>query len=64
MVIVNGESRSIAGITLSEYLETTDYDPGRIAVERNGEIVPRNDYGAVILKDGDRIEIVGFVGGG
>lgn len=64
MVIVNGESRSIAGITLSEYLETTDYDPGRIAVERNGEIVPRKDYGAVILKDEDRIEIVGFVGGG
>lgn len=64
MVIVNGESRSIAGITLSEYLKTTDYEPGRIAVERNGEIVPRKDYGAVILKDGDRIEIVGFVGGG
>ncbi len=64
MVIVNGEGRSIAGIALSEYLETTDYDPGRIAVERNGEIVPRKDYGSVILKDEDRIEIVGFVGGG
>ena len=64
MVIINGEGQSLAGTALSDYLETTDYDPGRIAVERNGEIVPRADYGTTILEDGDQVEIVSFVGGG
>ena len=64
MVRINGEERNVAGKTLAEYLATTSYDPKRIAVERNGEIVPKAQYGETILTDGDNVEIVSFVGGG
>lgn len=64
MVKVNGEEKSVAGMTLEEYLAETSYDSRRIAVERNGEIVPKGTYGQVILQDGDSVEVVSFVGGG
>lgn len=64
MVKINGKELDLAGKTLAEYLETTDYDPKRIAVECNGEIVPKAKYGETVLADGDVIEIVSFVGGG
>lgn len=64
MVMVNGTEMDIAGKTLSEYLATTAYDLKRIAVERNGEIVFKSQYDETILEDGDRLEIVSFVGGG
>ena len=64
MVKVNGDNMDIAGKTLLEYLSTTNYDPKRIAVERNKDIVPRAEYDKVVLMDGDSIEIVSFVGGG
>lgn len=64
MVMVNGTEMDIAGKTLSEYLATTAYDLKRIAVERNGEIVFKSRYDETILEDGDRLEIVSFVGGG
>ena len=64
MVKVNGTELDLAGKTVSEYLATTNYDPKRIAVERNGDIVFKSQYDVTILKDGDRLEIVGFVGGG
>ena len=64
MVKVNGEPKDIAGKTLAEYLATTNYDVKRIAVERNGDIVPKAQYGETVLQDGDSIEIVSFVGGG
>lgn len=64
MVKINGNTTDIAGKSLAEYLATTDYDTKRIAVERNGEIVPKAQYGEVILKDGDTVEVVSFVGGG
>ena len=64
MVKVNGEEKNIAGKTIAEYLATTNYDMKRIAVERNGDIVPRAQYGETVLQDGDSIEIVSFVGGG
>lgn len=64
MIKINGVLCDIAGKTLSDYLATTDYDPKRIAVERNGDIVPKAQYGETVLKDGDTIEIVSFVGGG
>lgn len=54
----------IAGKTLAEYLATTHYDPKRIAVECNGGIVPKAQYGETVLADGDSLEIVSFVGGG
>ncbi|MBE6930512.1 MAG: sulfur carrier protein ThiS [Ruminococcaceae bacterium] len=64
MVKVNGTELDIAGKTVSEYLTTTDYDPKRIAVERNGDIVFKSQYDVTVLKDGDSVEIVSFVGGG
>ncbi len=64
MVKINGENLQIAGKTLMEYLMTTDYDLKRIAVERNGDIVPKAQYGETILQEGDAVEIVSFVGGG
>lgn len=64
MVKVNGVQLNIDGKTISEYIETTQYDIRRIAVERNGNIVPKSEYDKVILKEGDSLEVVGFVGGG
>lgn len=64
MVKVNGELLDLAGKTIFEYLTTTEYDPKRIAVERNGEIVFKSQYDDVVLQDEDSIEVVSFVGGG
>ena len=64
MVKVNGTELDIAGKTVSEYLATTNYDPKRIAVERNGDIVFKSRYDVTVLEDGDSLEIVSFVGGG
>ena len=64
MVRINGEELNVAGKTVAEYLATTSYDPRRIAVERNGDIVPKAQYGETVLKDGDSVEVVSFVGGG
>ncbi len=64
MVKVNGVAMEIAGKTVAEYLATTNYDPKRIAVERNGEIVFKSQYSETVLEDGDSLEVVSFVGGG
>lgn len=64
MVKINGEPFDIAGKTLAEYLASTQYDSKRIAVERNGEIVPKAKYGETVLQEDDVIEVVNFVGGG
>ena len=64
MVKVNGVAMDIVGKSVAEYLSTTNYDPKRIAVERNGNIVFKSHYGETVLEEGDRLEIVSFVGGG
>ena len=64
MVKVNGTELDIAGKTIAEYLATTAYDPSRIAIERNGDIVFKSHYSETVLEDGDHLEIVSFVGGG
>lgn len=64
MVKINGESLDLAGKTIAEYLAGTKYDRNRIAIERNGGIVPKAAYDATILADGDCLEVVSFVGGG
>ena len=64
MVKINGEELNVAGKTVAEYLAATSYDPNRIAVERNGEIVPKAKYGETVFEDGDSVEVVSFVGGG
>ena len=64
MVKINGTELDVAGKSVAEYLAGTDYDPKRIAVERNGDIVPKAQYESVLLRDGDTLEVVSFVGGG
>lgn len=64
MVKVNGTELDIAGKTILEFLAATEYDPKRIAVERNQDIVFKSQYGDTVLEDGDTLEIVSFVGGG
>lgn len=62
---VNGENQKQSGrISLSEFLIREGFQTERIAVERNGEIVPKSSYQNTFLEDDDRLEIVNFVGGG
>ena len=64
MVKVNGVEVNVAGKTVLEYITTNDYDSKKIAVEHNGSIVFKSQYGETVLADGDSLEIVSFVGGG
>ena len=64
MVKINGTDMDTAGKTLLDYLTASNYDPKRVAVERNGQIVPKACYGETVLADGDTVEVVSFVGGG
>ena len=65
MLVVNGQAhRAETGVTLSVLVADLGLDPRKVAVERNLEIVPRSLYAATPLSDGDRIEIVHFIGGG
>ena len=50
--------------SVAEYLEQNQYQVKRIAVELNGDILPKYSYSDTMLKDGDRLEVVTFVGGG
>ncbi len=62
---VNGELRRLAApVSVAALLADLQLAGKRIAVERNGEIVPRSEHSRVLLTDGDRLEIVVAVGGG
>lgn len=62
---INGEVRSFpAPLTLTQLIETLDLAGKRIAIEKNGEIVPRSQHPTTLLASGDRLEIVVAVGGG
>ncbi|WP_298742728.1 sulfur carrier protein ThiS [uncultured Brevundimonas sp.] len=61
---VNGEPREVAAATVLALVEELGLDIGKVAVERNLEIVPKTLHAATPLADGDRIEVVQFVGGG
>lgn len=65
MIRVNGvEELHLEGKSLQVYLQEKGYRMERIAVERNGDIVPKSSYQNIILKEGDVLEVVSFVGGG
>lgn len=53
-----------ADMSLAAFLVSRGLDPQRVAVERNGAIVARGDFAQTILVDGDRLELLQFVGGG
>ena len=62
---LNGRDHELKGATtLAGLVERLGLDGRKIAIERNLEIVPRSAYGATVLAEGDRLEIVNFVGGG
>ena len=65
-LLINGESHPLdaASTSLAALLERLGFSGKRIAVERNGEIVPRSQHATTHLADGDRLEIVVAVGGG
>ena len=64
MVKINGKELGAAGKTVAECLAELNCDTTRVAVERNGDIVPKARYGETVLTDGDCVEVVSFVGGG
>jgi len=62
---INGEPRTLAGpTTVATLLSQLGIDPGKVAVERNLAIVPKSAYGETPVAEGDRLEIVAFIGGG
>jgi thiamine biosynthesis protein ThiS len=61
---VNGEDRQIAATTVQGLVEELGFDIRKVAVERNLAIVPRSLHAETALAEGDRIELVQFVGGG
>jgi len=64
-ITLNGAERRLdEGTTLAGLLESLGLPAGRVAVERNGRIVPRERYGEILLAEGDRLEVVTLVGGG
>ena len=64
-LLINGEERSFSGIgDVAGLVTALGLNPKKVAVERNLEIVPRSLYGSTRIAEGDRIEIVNFVGGG
>jgi sulfur carrier protein len=64
-VVVNGQARTVdAPLSLAELVDALGLFGKRIAIERNGEIVPKSAYARTLVDRGDRLEIVAAVGGG
>ncbi len=64
-ISVNGEERTVAdGLTVAGLIQELGITAGRVAVELDREIVPRAVHGATVLREGSKVEIVTFVGGG
>ena len=66
LITINGKPRSFEAVKLSvgELVQHLELVGKRLAIERNGEIVPRSQFDATQLAEGDKLEIVGAVGGG
>lgn len=63
-IILNGESRNCTAKTILELISELGYTDKRIAIELNGEIVPKSQHAITPLNEGDQLEIVVAVGGG
>lgn len=65
-IIINGNAKQFdsENMTILALVATLNLTGKRLAIEKNGEIVPRSQFDAVNLQDGDKLEIVGAVGGG
>ncbi len=65
LVRINGEETEVgAGLNVAQLLEHLGVRSGRVVVELNRDVLPRDAHGATVLKEGDSLEIVHFVGGG
>ncbi|MCR4566742.1 MAG: sulfur carrier protein ThiS [Pseudobutyrivibrio sp.] len=64
MVFINGKEHEYVNANLSDVLKELNYNKDTIAVEINEEIVPKATYDETVIKDGDVVEVVSFVGGG
>jgi thiamine biosynthesis protein ThiS len=65
MITVNGETARLEeNRRLSDFLQEHNYDQQRIVVGLNGTVVPKARYAAVLLQDGDALEVLHLVGGG
>ena len=64
MVRTNGEETDAAGRTVAEHVASAGFNAARVVVELNGDIVPKAAYADTVLKDGDSVEVVCFMGGG
>jgi len=65
MITVNGKQVDFEKeMTVLQFLEKEGYETTRIAVEKNGEIIPKRTYHDVLIHSGDVLEVVSFVGGG
>jgi sulfur carrier protein len=63
-LLVNGDEMDFTGDTVSDLVAALGLDARKVAVERNLDICPRSSFGEVLLQEGDRVEIVHFIGGG
>ena len=65
-IIINGNVKvfNVANLTMADLVAELDLVGKRLAIEKNGEIVPRGQFADVLLQEGDKLEIVGAVGGG
>lgn len=63
-ITLNGEPKNISATTIAELLAEISAPPRGIAVERNGEIIPKSLHDDTALNDNDVVEIVSFIGGG
>lgn len=64
-MVVNGETFKLQNpTTVKEFLTSNGYDFSKVAVERNGDIIPKATFSETLLYDEDTIEVVRFVGGG
>ena len=64
MTKVNGKTEAVTGLNIAEIVEKFGYNKARVAVELNGNIVPKAKYAETVVGENDVIEIVSFVGGG
>ena len=64
-IVLNGVAREAAdSTTISSLLEEVGLNPDRVVVEVNLQIIDRHDFKGTFLKEGDQVEVIGFVGGG
>jgi thiamine biosynthesis protein ThiS len=64
-IVLNGEAREVPeGTSVAGLLRSLDLAESRVAVERNREVLPRERHEEAVLREGDRVEVVRFVGGG